>query len=296
VVGALPEGGVLAAAVASLVLMCSVPRTSSLGDGNPASTAFIELRRGQAAAANKKWNLRWDWRRLGQISRYLRAAVVFSEDAEFYEHDGVEWSAIWHALRHDVGSSGTIGGSTITQQLAKNLYLSPARSMLRKAREMMIAYSLEDHLSKQRILELYLNVVEWGDGIFGAEAAARAWFGCSAAALSPAQAARLAIALPNPYTRAPNVRSAELTQKAVRLIRLFRMEGLVDAAQERAALDDVGADGERVIPDASLPAAPVAPATAAPAAPAAPTPPPAQPTEPAPAPPPSEPGPVTSPP
>src|SRR6185369_13013385 len=98
-------------------------------------------------------------------------------------------------------------------------------------------FSLEDHLSKQRILELYLNVVEWGDGVFGAEAASEKWFGHSAQALTPAQAARLAIALPNPITRAPDVKDAELTKKAVRIIRMFRMQGLIDAAQEREVLD-----------------------------------------------------------
>jgi hypothetical protein len=143
----------------------------------------------------------------------------------------------------------SIGGSTITQQLAKNLYLSPRRSLIRKVRELLIAFSLEDHLGKQRILELYLNVVEWGDGVFGAEAAARTWFHHSAQALSPAEAVRLAVALPNPITRAPNVRDPELTRKAVRLIRVLRMEGLLGAAQERTALDEVGAPDERVLPD-----------------------------------------------
>jgi monofunctional biosynthetic peptidoglycan transglycosylase len=150
----------------------------------------------------------------------------------------------------------TVGGSTITQQLAKNLYLSPARSYFRKAREMLIAFSLEDHLSKQRILELYLNVVEWGDGVFGAEAASHKWFGHSAQTLSPAEAARLAIALPNPIKRAPNVHTRELTQKAVRIIRLFRMQGLIDAEQEREALVQVGAADEVVLPGSGKPEAP----------------------------------------
>jgi monofunctional biosynthetic peptidoglycan transglycosylase len=297
-------------ATGALALECSVPATARLADGNPTSTAFIDLRHAQAAAAGKPWHLRWEWRRLGRISRYLRAAVVYSEDATFYAHAGVDWSAIENAAEHDAHGVRVIGGSTITQQLAKNLYLSPARSVIRKARELLIAFSLEDHLTKQRILELYLNVVEWGDGIFGAEAAAHAWFGCSASALSPAQAARLAIALPNPYLRAPNVQSAELTQKAVRLIRLFRMQGLVDAAQERVALDDVGAQGEVVLPDGNnapgppAPGPPIAPTPApatpiaepvAPAAPSAPT----APEAPAPAPdaatPTQPPGPVTQP-
>jgi monofunctional biosynthetic peptidoglycan transglycosylase len=237
---------VILAAVGGLGLWCSVPNTAVLADENPSSTAFIDLRREQAS----KLKLQWQWVRLGHISRYLRAAVVYAEDAHFYTHNGVDWEAIETAVEKDVGAGQLrVGGSTITQQLAKNLYLSPKRSFVRKLREMLIAFSLEDHLTKTRILELYLNVVEWGDGIFGAEAAARHWFGHSAAALTPAEAARLAIALPNPIERAPNVHNAELTQKAVRIIRLFRMQGLVNAAQERAALDAVGAPDAKVIPD-----------------------------------------------
>jgi monofunctional biosynthetic peptidoglycan transglycosylase len=244
------EVALIAIAVGALGLWCSVPNTARLADENPTSTAFIDLRRDEAAAAGKKFKLQWQWVRLGRISRYLRAAVVYAEDYHFYTHNGVDWEALEVAAEKDFGAGALrIGGSTITQQLAKNLYLSPKRSFLRKLREMLTAFSLEDHLGKTRILELYLNVVEWGDGVFGAEAAARHWFGHSAASLSPAEAARLAIALPNPIERAPDKSSSELTQKAVRIIRLFRMQGLIDAAQERAALDEVGAPEAKVLPD-----------------------------------------------
>jgi monofunctional biosynthetic peptidoglycan transglycosylase len=206
--------------------------------------------------------------------------VIYAEDYNFYRHDGVDWDAIEHAVSADWNHGAmAVGGSTITQQLAKNLYLSPRRSLVRKLREALIAFALEDQLSKQRILELYLNVVEWGDGIFGAEAAARAWFHHSAQTLSPAEAIRLAIALPNPITRAPNVRDPELTRKSVRLVRLLRMQGLLDATQERAALDELGAPTERVLPSRELP-------------PAAPSPPPAE----SPAPPTSAPPPASAPP
>ncbi len=243
------EVGTIAIGLGALLLWCSVPNTARLAAENPTTTAFIELRRAQAVAESRKLELRWDWRPLGKISRYLRAAVIYAEDVNFYRHGGVDWGALEHAVESnwDRGSF-SIGGSTITQQLAKNLYLSPRRSLLRKARELLIAFSLEDHLSKQRILELYLNVVEWGDGVFGAEAAARHWFGHSAQRLTPAEAARLAIALPNPIERAPDVRSPALTRKAVRIIRMLRMQGLLDATQERAALDQVGAPEEKVLP------------------------------------------------
>ena len=235
-------------------LWCSLPNTAKLARENPTSTAFIDLRREHAKDAGKSFVLAWDWRPLGRISRYLRAAVIYAEDAHFYSHEGADWEAIEAALETnlDRGELG-VGGSTITQQLAKNLYLSPSRSMVRKVREMLIAFSLEDNLSKQRILELYLNIAEWGDGVFGAEAASRKWFGHSAQSLTPAEAARLAIALPNPFKRAPDVRDEMLIKKAVRIIRLLRMQGLIDAAQEREALDTVGAPGARVRPDRSLP-------------------------------------------
>ncbi len=243
------EGGVILVALGALLLWCSVPDTARLATGNPTSTAFIDLRRSEAAAAGKPFSLKLAWRPIGKISRYLRQAVIDAEDANFYRHDGVDWNAVEKAVdRNLANGSLAVGGSTITQQLAKNLYLSPARSLMRKLREMLIAFSLEDHLTKQRILELYLNVVEWGDGVFGAEAAAQHWFGHSAQSLSPAEAVRLAIALPNPFLRSPEVRSELMTEKAVRLIRMLRWRGLIDSPQERTALDAVGARSVRVQP------------------------------------------------
>ncbi|HEU0035317.1 MAG TPA: monofunctional biosynthetic peptidoglycan transglycosylase [Kofleriaceae bacterium] len=243
------EALTIAIACGALLLWCSVPNTAPLAERNPTTTAFIELRRDRAAAAGKPFRVDWQWRPIARISRYLRAAVIYAEDYNFYRHDGVDWHALEDAIETNLDKGElSVGGSTITQQLAKNLYLSPSRSMVRKLRELLIAFSLEDHLSKQRILELYLNVVEWGDGVLGAEAAARHWFGHSAQSLSPGEAVRLAIALPNPITRAPNVRSPALTRKAVRIIRMLRLQGLIDEAQERAALDEVGATDVGTIP------------------------------------------------
>lgn len=240
---------VIVLATGLLGLWCSVPDTAALSGQNPTTTAFIELRR-QQHAADKSWKLHWQWRSLPRISRYLRAAVVFSEDGNFYAHHGVDWSAIEDAVERDFTRGALkVGGSTITQQVAKNLYLSPKRSVVRKLREMLIAFSLEDHLSKQRILEVYLNIAEWGDGVFGAEAAAQRWYGRPAASLTPAQAARLAVALPNPIERAPDKSDPVLTKKAVRIVRLFRMEGLIRAEAERQALDELGAAAEKVLPD-----------------------------------------------
>jgi monofunctional glycosyltransferase len=252
VAGRVVEFGVFAAAFGLLLVWCSVPSTAQLADENPTTTAFIDLRRAQRG---KAFQLEWKWKPIGKISRYLRASIIYAEDYNFYRHDGVDWSAIESAIESNLDKGSlSIGGSTITQQLAKNLYLSPDRSLIRKLREMLIAYALEDHLSKQRILEIYLNVVEWGDGVFGAEAAARHWYHKSAQALTPAEAIRLAIALPNPFKRAPNVRSPELTKKAVRITRLLRMQGLLDEAQERATLDAVGAPDAKTLPSRRPPA------------------------------------------
>ena len=136
---------------------------------------------------------------MSRISPYLQRAVVATEDASFFMHEGFDWEGIKDAAVHNL-EAGEFkrGGSTITQQLAKNLYLSAERSLLRKAREALITRSLEHHLTKRRILELYLNVAEWGNGIFGAEAAARHHFGKQASDLNLDEAALLAAILPSP--------------------------------------------------------------------------------------------------
>ena len=240
------EGLVVATTLAGVVLWGSIPGVTVLATEVPTSTAFIDLRRAEAAARGERLDIQLRWRPLARISRYLRAAVVYAEDDRFYEHEGVDWTAIEKALDTNwTRGAMAVGGSTITQQLAKNLYLSPSRSLVRKLRELLIAHRLEDHLTKERILELYLNVVEWGPGVFGAEAAAQHWFGHAAAALTPAEAARLATALPNPFTRSPRVRTPALTRKAARLIRRMRREHLIGSAEERTALEAVGAAAPR---------------------------------------------------
>jgi monofunctional biosynthetic peptidoglycan transglycosylase len=223
-------------AVAGAALWLTLPDVASLARQNPASTAFIELRRAEAAAAGGRLRLRWSWTSIDRISRYARFAVVAAEDARFFEHEGIDWDGVEDAARRDLAERRlSAGGSTITQQLAKNLYLSPSRSPVRKLREAIIARRLEAALAKDRILELYLNVAEWGDGIFGIEAAARHYFGVPAAALTPAQAARLAVALPAPRARSPKVRSARLARKAGRLLDAMRWRGLLDDAGLAAA-------------------------------------------------------------
>ena len=156
----------------------------------PESTAFME---------RSSARLKHQWVPYERISVHLKRAVVAAEDARFLDHEGFDWDMIQKAIvRNEKRGRVVAGASTISQQLAKNLFLSGERSWLRKGQEAIITWMLEDVLSKRRILELYLNLAEWGDGVFGAEAAARQHFGVSAAALSPEQAAWLAVVLPSP--------------------------------------------------------------------------------------------------
>jgi len=170
---------------------------------NPSDTAFMRSTLTQLRARNPNAELHHVWVRYADIGDPLKRAVIVSEDANFFSHHGVEWGAIRQAWEHNrqqsQGNEPRIrGGSTITQQLAKNLYLSGERSYLRKAQELVLAYMLELIMSKQRILELYLNTAQWGTDIFGIEAAARHYFKQSAATLTVAQSAQLAAMLPNP--------------------------------------------------------------------------------------------------
>ena len=161
---------------------------------NPSSTAFMERHLEKPGA-----RLRHNWVPYSRISEHLKRAVVAAEDAKFLDHEGFDWEAIQKAIEKNERRGRVVAGaSTITQQLAKNLFLSGSRSWLRKGQEAVITWMMERTMSKRRILELYLNVAEWGDGIFGAEAAARHHFGIPAAALGPEQSAWLAAILPSP--------------------------------------------------------------------------------------------------
>ena len=161
---------------------------------NPSSTAFMERYLEKPGA-----KIRHDWVPYNRISEHLKRAVVAAEDAKFLDHEGFDWEAIQKARQKNEERGKVVAGaSTITQQLSKNLFLSGSRSWLRKAQEAAITWMMERTLSKRRILEMYLNVAEWGEGVFGAEAAARYHFGVPASALTPEQGAYLAAILPSP--------------------------------------------------------------------------------------------------
>ena len=180
------------------------PDVDQLAEEHPSMTAFMKQRQRQLRRAGKDDEIQYRWVSYSRISPFLRRAVLVSEDNAFYEHEGVDVEGLKEALRRDWEAKRfSHGGSTITQQLAKNLYLSRSRNPYRKLKELIIAHQLEKHLSKKRILELYLNVVEMGERVYGAEAASRHYFGKSAAALTPREAALLAGSLPNPRVMNP---------------------------------------------------------------------------------------------
>jgi monofunctional biosynthetic peptidoglycan transglycosylase len=166
---------------------------------NPGSTSFMRHQLSLLREKNPNAEIKHVWVPYNRISNNLKRAIIASEDANFSEHDGIDWQAMEKAYEKNTKKGKVVaGGSTITQQLAKNLFLSGERSYVRKGQEVIITYMLEFWMDKERIFEIYLNSVEWGVGIFGAEAAARHYYGISAAQLSPEQAARMAVMLPRP--------------------------------------------------------------------------------------------------
>jgi monofunctional biosynthetic peptidoglycan transglycosylase len=209
----LPVGAVL------FVWLLTMPNVSALRATNPTVTALMETRQAQARAQGRTIEHQWVWVPLSRISPYLRQAVVAAEDASFFTHEGFDWEGIKNAALYNL-EAGKLkrGGSTITQQLAKNLYLSSERSLFRKAREALITRSLEHELTKERILELYLNVAEWGQGLYGAEAAARHHFKKSSQDLTADEAAWLAAILPSPRRYDPMRKTTALTRRHDRIL------------------------------------------------------------------------------
>ncbi|HET9887120.1 MAG TPA: monofunctional biosynthetic peptidoglycan transglycosylase [bacterium] len=214
------------AALAIVVLWFGIriltwPNVAALAQTNPKSTAFIDRYRKEAAHDKTKPKLRWKWVSDRAISSNLKRAVVVSEDVEFFSHNGFSEKEIRAAIEKAIDQREfPRGASTITQQLAKNLWLSPSRNPLRKIEEAILARQLEKNLSKRRILEIYLNVVEMGPGIYGAEAAAQAYFGKSAASLSAREASSLAASLPRPSKWHPGSGSRSYSRRVARVERM----------------------------------------------------------------------------
>jgi monofunctional biosynthetic peptidoglycan transglycosylase len=211
----------LAAALGAAVLFwATLPDVRPLARTWPQTTAFMERRKADLARRGENPRLEWTPVPLSRIAPELQRAVIVAEDARFFEHDGVDWEALRGAMERDWEKGGLkVGGSTITQQLAKNLYLSPSRTPWRKLRELLIARRLERELSKKRILELYLNVIEFGQRTFGVEAAARRYFGESARSLSREQAATLAAIIPSPRIYDPRKHPDRVRRRVERILK-----------------------------------------------------------------------------
>lgn len=204
------------------------PDVAALGKANPKKTAFMEYREREWQREGKKKKIQQRWVSLSQISPYVVKAVIIAEDDKFWKHEGFDFEAMQKALEKDIQKGKfKVGGSTISQQLAKNLYLSPSKNPIRKIKEAILTWRIEEHLSKKRIIEIYLNVAEWGDGVFGIEMAARTHFGKPAAALNAQEAAKLAAVLPNPRKFIPTGTSRYVTGRAERIYQIMVKRGIV---------------------------------------------------------------------
>jgi monofunctional glycosyltransferase len=225
-----------AAGFASLAYVyLTLPDVRPLKTQNPTTTAFMALRERDARDNGRTPRHVQRWVGYARISPDLKRAVLVAEDDAFWQHEGVDFEQLQESIVKDwARRQFARGGSTITQQLAKNLYLSPSKNPLRKLREWVIARRLEAELKKARILELYLNVIEWGDGVYGVEAAARTYFGKAAAELGPSESALLAAAIVNPRLLNPARPTARLLRRQQLILR--RM-GAVIPPQESAQLE-----------------------------------------------------------
>jgi monofunctional biosynthetic peptidoglycan transglycosylase len=208
-----------------------------LATENPQETALMRQRIDEAGTAGKTLKIAQRWIPLRKIPRQTLHAIVVAEDGTFYTHGGLDWFEIRASMERNVKEGRAArGASTITQQLAKNLYLSTAKTPLRKLKEVVITFLLESRLSKDRILEIYVNVIEWGRGIFGIDAASRAYFGKSASALTLDESLRLAAVIPSPLTHRPNSNSRYVLRR--KQIVLNRMWGRRQADEEADPADE----------------------------------------------------------
>jgi monofunctional biosynthetic peptidoglycan transglycosylase len=240
--------------VVLFALYLTLPDVRPLAARNPETTAFMEIRAREAHARAETPRRVQYWVGYARISPHLKRAVLVAEDSAFWQHEGIDIEQLRESMELNLERMELArGASTITQQLAKNLYLSPSRNPFRKFRELLLARDLEAALSKRRILELYLNVIEWGDGIFGAEAASRAYFGVPASALSAEQSALLAGAIINPHLFNPGAPNRRLIARQ-RLI--LRRMGAAHPPEATASSS---------FSSSSLPSAPLSPASSSPA-------------------------------
>jgi monofunctional biosynthetic peptidoglycan transglycosylase len=214
----------------------SLPDVASLARRTPARTAMMRQRAGEARAAGRPTRIDQRWMPYDRISPLLRAAVLIAEDDAFFSHGGLDWGEMRASVRRNVEEGRIVrGGSTITQQLARNLYLGNQRTLTRKLSEVLLARRLEGALTKRRIFELYLNLIEWGDGVYGIEAAAETRFGVSASRLDPRQAALLAAVIINPRRYDPAHPDRRIEGRARMILTRMRRRGLISEDEYLAA-------------------------------------------------------------
>jgi monofunctional biosynthetic peptidoglycan transglycosylase len=228
------------------------PNISKLRKVNPKKTSFMEYREKEwQRQGKKKRRIKQSWVPLSQISPYVVKAVLIAEDDKFWKHEGFDFEAMKKALEKDIKKgSFRAGGSTISQQLAKNLYLTPTRNPVRKLKEAVLTWRIEHSLSKRRIIELYLNVAEWGEGIFGVGVAAHHYYGKPASALGPMEAAKLATVLPNPRRWNPTGSSRYVESRAERIYQIMVRRGIVIEDYEEVMSEPQG-ETEAEAPDTS---------------------------------------------
>ena len=260
----------------------------ALAEHNPAVTGVMRQREEEARRAGRPVRRVQHWVPLSRVSKHLVHAVLASEDQKFFGHEGVDWEAVQKSLEEDRKRRRFArGGSTITQQLAKNLFFTTHKSLARKARELVVAFWLEQELTKARILELYLNVIEWGDGVYGCQAAALRYYGKPAADLSPDEAAGLAAMIPGPRRLNPLVSPARHARATRRVLWLMANAGFLSRSGLGAEPppEPIVEDDDRLPPEREPPA-PVwtRPPLASPAPEESPVPAPASPVSPSPEP------------
>jgi len=205
------------------------PNIAALKNERPIPTAFMEYREDQWASDNRDMHLTQKWVSMNQISPNIIKAVLIGEDDGFWKHDGFDVKGMENAIERSIKKKTLAGGSTISQQLSKNLYLSPSKNPVRKLKEAILTWRIEKTLSKRRILEIYLNVAEWGDGIFGIEAAARHYYHKSAKNLTAREASRLAAVLPNPIRYNPTGNQKYVKNRSRIIYKTMRRRGVIQS-------------------------------------------------------------------
>jgi monofunctional glycosyltransferase len=235
----------IAALVASIGLYFIYPDVSKLRKISPKKTSFMEYREKEWQSQGKKKKIVQQWVPLSQIPPYVIKAVLIAEDDKFWSHEGFDYEAMQKAIEKDIKKRKfALGGSTISQQLAKNLYLTPSKNPVRKIKEAILTWRLERNLSKRRIIELYLNCVEWGDGLFGIETAARHYFSKDVSELTAQEAARLAAVLPNPIRFNPTGTSKYVESRADRIYEIMVRRGVVIPEYEEMISEPEKINGE----------------------------------------------------